>query len=422
MKRRRCGKTVWGRWMMDTHRTETGAGSRSGRPEGLVVLGSTGSIGTQTLDVVRRHPERFRVVGLVAGTNDTLLYDQIREFRPDCVAVKDEASLQRLLLKLHALPEPRRPREIGFGPEAIARCAVHPEAVRVMSALVGFAGVRPTLAALQAGKTVLLANKETLVAAGSVVRAAEASGGGRIVPVDSEHAAARIALRGQPPEAVLRLVLTASGGAFRHLDRAALADVTVRDALRHPTWRMGKKLTVDSATLMNKGLEVIEAHVLFGLPLERIDVVLHDESLVHAMVELKDGTFVAVLGPRDMRLPIQQALFDPESPPALGERLDLARIGALHFRPVDPARYPALGLAYAAARAGGTAPAVLSAANEVAVAAFLDGRLPFAAIEAVVEAVLAAHAPVPATDLETIEAADRWARERARAEVLARSG
>ncbi|MBE3595437.1 MAG: 1-deoxy-D-xylulose-5-phosphate reductoisomerase [Hydrogenibacillus sp.] len=380
--------------------------------EGLIILGSTGSIGTQTLDVVRRHRDRFRIVALVAGTNDALLFEQIAEFAPRSVAVKDESVRTRLMARLRDLSADRRP-EVFVGPEGAETCAAHPDAERVMSALVGFAGVRPTIAALKRGKTVLIANKEVLVAAGAIVMRLVKSGLGRLVPVDSEHAATALALRGHAKDEVRRLVLTASGGAFRHLSREALRDVTVAAALAHPTWRMGAKLTVDSATLMNKGLEVIEAHWLFDLPLDHIDVVLHDESIVHSMVELKDGSLLAALGPADMRLPIQQALFDPEPPTWAPARLDLTQALSLHFRPVDRARFPALDLAYAAARAGGTAPAVLSAANEVAVSAFLARRLPFTAIEAVVEAVLTAHDVEAADDLAVIEAADAWARETA---------
>jgi 1-deoxy-D-xylulose-5-phosphate reductoisomerase len=351
----------------------------------LAILGSTGSIGTATLDVAARFPEKFSVVALAAGRNVELLAAQIRTWRPGLVAVEraeDAASLRREFPGLAVVP----------GEEGREAVATHPEATTVVAALVGAVGLVPTWRALSLGREVALANKETLVAAGEIVMATAAASGGKVLPIDSEHNALHQALRVGPRESVRRLILTASGGPFRTWPAEALERVTVEQALAHPTWRMGAKITVDSATMMNKGLEVIEAHHLFAAAEERIDVVVHPESRVHSLVEYADGTVIAQLSVNDMRFPILYALSYPERLPSPIGFLDLAAVGALHFEAVDERRFPCVRLAREALRAGGTVPAVLNAANEVAVAAFLAGRLQFTGIPAVVAGALAREA------------------------------
>jgi 1-deoxy-D-xylulose-5-phosphate reductoisomerase len=378
----------------------------------LAVLGSTGSIGTATLDTAGRFPDRFQVVALAAGRNVALLEEQIRAFRPSLAAVADESDAVELRRLFPTV-------EIRSGAEGREAVATHPDATTVVAAFVGALGLVPTYRALKLGREVALANKETLVAAGKLMMAAAAASGGVILPVDSEHNALHQALRVGPREAVARLILTASGGPFRTWSREALAGVTVKQALAHPTWRMGAKITVDSATMMNKGLEIIEAHHLFGMPEDRIDVIVHPESRVHSLVEYADGTLIAQLSVNDMRFPILYALAYPERLPSPFGSLDLAEVGALHFEPADQARFPCLRLAREALRAGGTVPAVLSAANEVAVSAFLEGRLGFTGIPAVVEAAIEREASRThaLAGLEDVLGADR--RGRAWAEELA---
>jgi len=368
-------------------------------PLGLAVLGSTGSIGTQALDVAAALPAYLRVVALAAGSNVALLNDQIRTFRPAlvcCAAGRDG---------------------IDAGGAAWAtpdEIATHPDVDLVLVATTGKAGLMPTLAALRAGKTVALANKEVLVMAGALLRRLVAEYGGSLRPVDSEHSALWQCLWGERPEDVSRLVLTASGGAFRDRPVETLASVTPEEALRHPTWRMGRKVTIDSATLLNKGLEAIEARWLFDVPLERIAIVLHRESIVHSLIEFADGSFKAQLAVPDMRLPIQLALTYPRRLPLRGlSPLDLASLGALHFAPLDLDRVPCLRLALEAGRRGGTYPAVLAAADEVAVERFLAGEIRFTEIAAVIADALDAHNPIADPDLDAILAADAWARERA---------
>lgn len=371
----------------------------------IALLGSTGSIGTSTLEVVAQHPDAFRVVALAAGGNADLLAQQVRRFRPEAVSVataEAAAELSRLL----GGDAP----EIVYGEEGLTQVATHPAADFVLSAVVGSAGVAPTLAAIEAGKTIGLANKETLVAAGHLVMGAARARGVSIIPVDSEHSAIFQCLQSGRREDVARLILTASGGAFRHLNRSELTQVTVKEALNHPNWNMGAKVTIDSATMMNKGLEVIEAHWLFGMPYEQIACILHYESIVHSMVEYKDRAVIAQLGTPDMKVPIQYALSYPERMPLATEPLDLARLASLRFAEMDFARYPLLKLAYECGRAGGTMPAVLNAANEVAVARFLRGEIGFLDIERIVEEVCQAHAPVADPDLEAVWEADAWAR------------
>jgi 1-deoxy-D-xylulose-5-phosphate reductoisomerase len=332
----------------------------------VAILGSTGSIGTQALDVVSRHRDEYRVVALAAGSNRELLAQQAAAF---------DVPADRALV-------------CGDDPDALAELAALPEADVVLNAVVGFAGLPVTLSALNAGKRLALANKESLIAAGPVVAKARAAGGGEIVPVDSEHSAVWQCLRGGRASEVHRIVLTASGGPFRGLAAAELEHVTPRDALAHPTWNMGDKITIDSSTLMNKGLEVIEAHELFGVSFDQIDVVVHPQSIVHSMVEFIDGATIAQLSMPDMRLPIALALAAPNRHSEAYGAIDWTTVGALTFEVPDRETFRCLGLAYEAGRAGGTAPAVLSAANEVAVAAFLAGRIRWPQIATIVSETL----------------------------------
>lgn len=375
----------------------------------IAVLGSTGSIGRQTLEVVAAHPERLQVVALAARKNIQLLEEQVRAFRPSRVAVLDEAAAAELRMRLSDLEVQVLAGEAGL--EEVARGP----ADQVVSALVGAAGLVPTLAALRAGISVALANKESLVMAGGLMKREAERSGARIIPVDSEHSAIWQSLHGEPREYVRKLILTASGGPFLRTPREAMAAVKPQEALRHPRWEMGAKITVDSATLMNKGLEVIEAHWLFDQPFDRIEVLIHPESIVHSLVEMIDGSVLAQLGRPDMRLPIQYALSYPERwEGRVQPRLELATIGVLHFEPPDEERFPCLRLAYQAGRLGGTAPAVLNAANEVAVHAFLEERIPFLAIPQVVERCLERHEANAALELESILKADEWTRREAR--------
>jgi len=370
----------------------------------LAVLGATGSIGESTLDVVRRFPDRFRVVALAAGGRRIdRLAAQVRETGARWVAAPDRAAADALRSRGVAA-------EILAGPQGLVQVAGLEEADVVVSAVVGAAGLLPTYAAVLAGKTVALANKESLVAAGEVVMAAARRTGARILPVDSEHSALFQALEGRGPGQVRRLILTASGGPFRGRSRSSLAGVGVDEALAHPNWSMGPKITVDSATLMNKGLEVIEARWLFDVPADRIDVAVHPESIVHSLVEFVDGSLIAQLGPPDMRIPIAYALSYPERLPLPDLSIDLVRAGRLTFEEPDRDAFPCLDLAYEALRAGGTVPAVLSGANEEAVAAFLARRLGFLEIAEAVAAALEAHRPHALTTVQEALEADLWAR------------
>jgi 1-deoxy-D-xylulose-5-phosphate reductoisomerase len=382
----------------------------------LAVLGSTGSIGCATLDVVARFPDRFEVVALAAGHNLDRLRAQIAAFRPRLVAVADDADARTLAAE-------HRGTTVLAGEEGRIAVAAHPDATTVVGAFVGALGLVPTLRAVELGREILLANKETLVAAGDLVMATASRTGAAILPVDSEHNALHQALRVGPPQSVHRLILTASGGPFRQTPLEALAMVTVTEALSHPTWQMGAKITVDSATMMNKGLEIIEAHHLFGLPGERIDVIVHPESRVHSLVEYVDGTLIAQLSVNDMRFPILYALAYPERLPSPFGTLDLVALGALRFEAADEQRFPCLALARAALREGGTVPAALSAANEVAVEAFLSGQLGFTMIPRVVEEVSETEAarPHPLVTLEDVLVADRRARDGA-ARVISKYG
>jgi len=379
----------------------------------ITILGSTGSIGTQALDVVRRNPERFRVVGLsTGGANQDLLVGQIREFLPPLVAIADEDAAADVERKLGAI----RGVQLIVGPDATETIARESEADVVLNGLVGSAGLAPTLAALQSDKTLALANKESLVVGGELVMDLIKGEPERLLPVDSEHAALAMALRGERREDLKRVVLTGSGGPFRGWSRSELSRASVKEALQHPIWTMGPKITIDSATLMNKGLEVIEAHYLFDLDYSQIHVLIHPEGIVHAMAEFRDGSIRAEMAVADMRLPIQLALAWPE-------RLQTG-VGSvpltdrpLSFEPVDREAFPAVDLAYRVGGLGLTFPAVMNAANEVAAMAFLEGKIPLTRIVEVVQAVVDEHEPASVVSIVHIERADRWARQRA-AEIV----
>jgi 1-deoxy-D-xylulose-5-phosphate reductoisomerase len=378
----------------------------------ISLLGSTGSIGVQTLAVVEAFPERLEVVALAAGRNIPKLVEQVRRFRPARVSVADEAGAAELRNQIGASGV-----EIGVGKEGLEAVATQP-ADLVVAGLVGAVGLCPTLAAIRAGRDIALANKEVMVMAGALVLREIQRQGVRLLPVDSEHSAIFQALEGQRPEDVERLVLTASGGPLRTWDAARLARATVAEALAHPNWNMGPKITIDSATLMNKVLEVIEARWLFDVPPERIEVVVHPQSIVHSLVEFIDGSVLAQLGPPDMRIPIALALTYPERLPLQGRRLDLAAVGSLDFEAPDLKRFPALQLGHAALRGSEVAPAVLNAVNEVTVDAFLRGMIRFTDIAstnaAVLDSHLGRHRGEVVRDLEDVMEADGWARQMAR--------
>jgi 1-deoxy-D-xylulose-5-phosphate reductoisomerase len=390
-------------------------------PQGVVILGSTGSIGKSTLDVVERHGERFRVVALAARANWQALREQCLRHRPAYAVVVEPDAAAQLAAALDG-----GPTRVLVGAAALAEIAALPGAPLVMAAIVGAAGLRSTLAAVRAGKRVLLANKESLVMAGPLVLSEAARSAALILPVDSEHNAIfqclPPALAGRVPPGVRRVLLTASGGPFLRRPAATMAAVTPDEACAHPRWVMGRKISVDSATLMNKGLELIEAQLLFGLAAGQVEVLVHPESIVHSLVEYVDGSVLAQLGNPDMRIPIAHALAWPSRIESGVESLDLVSRGSLAFEAPDHARFPCLGLALAAAAAGGTAPAVLNAANEVAVEAFLGGRLNFTRIAAVIDEVLARHDVGAALALDDVLAADEAARAHARLLVDAGPG
>ena len=379
-------------------------------PRGVVVLGSTGSVGRQALEVAALFPDRLRVVALAAGTRWEALAEQALAVRPEVAVIADEAHYGALRQALAATDV-----EVRAGADAVRELGAHP-ADAVVAAIVGAAGLAPTLAAVEAGRTVALANKEALVVAGALVEAAAARSGAAVVPVDSEHSALFQCLVGEPSGSVERLVLTASGGPFRQRDGDTFDAITPDQAVAHPNWSMGAKISVDSATMMNKGLEVIEARWLFGVGPDRIDVVVHPESVVHSVVEFVDGSSKAQVGPPDMKVPIQVALSYPDRWPAPWPRLDWTQAGPLTFEAADRARFPCLDLAYGALRAGGSAPAALNAANETAVARFLAGDVRFTDVPRLVEAGLAA-----ADGADTLDAlldVDRHARRLAGAALL----
>ncbi len=380
----------------------------------LAILGSTGSIGVQALDVAARFPERFQVFALAAGRNAARLAEQARRFRPHLVAVADERAAREIR---GALPPGT---ELLAGEAGAVQVAAHPDVDFVLAAISGGAGLGSTAAAVEAGKAIGLANKESLVLAGELLMARAAEKGVAILPVDSEHSAIHQSLAGHNRAEVRRLILTASGGPLRSTPAAELPQVTPERALRHPNWSMGDKITIDSATLMNKGLEVIEARWLFDVSPRRIDIVVHPESIVHSMVEYIDGSMVAQLGVSDMRGPISYALGHPERLPLDLAPLDLPRLGKLTFEPPDAARFPAFTLAYRALELGGTAPAALSGADEAAVAAFLAGRCGFTQIAEVCAAALDAHVPEPLRSFEQALQASEWGRREAERRVAAR--
>ena len=391
----------------------------------LSILGSTGSIGTQTLEIVDDFPELFKVVALTAGKNLDLLVKQIQRHRPEVVALADPTRIAELQERLTSCGAALKPPVLLAGSDGICAAAAWASADLVVTGIVGCAGLLPTLAAIRAGKDLALANKETLIAAGPVVLPELEKSGSRLLPADSEHSAIFQCLQGTPwadsarlstgiaPPGLRRIQLTASGGAFRDWDPADLSKATVADATSHPNWSMGRKITVDSASLMNKGLEVIEAHYLFGLDYNEIEIVIHPQSIIHSMVELADSSVLAQLGWPDMKLPLLYCLSWPQRLETPWRRLDLTEVAELTFRKPNPAMYPCMDLAYAAGRAGGTMPAVLNAANEQAVAMFLEERIQFLDIPKLIERTCAKHQQELRADpsLADVLAVDSWARQ-----------
>ena len=373
----------------------------------IAILGSTGSIGRSALAVIDAHPTRLKVVSLAAGDNASLLAEQVARYRPDVVAMASGEGIDRLRSACGA----NSPAVAGTGTAGLVAVATHPSADIVICASAGTAGLEAVLAAIEAEKTIAIANKEVLVMAGALVTAAASRRGVAVLPVDSEHNAIHQCLHARPRAEVRRLILTASGGPFRDYSPEALERAGPDAALQHPTWKMGRKVTIDSATLMNKGLEVIEAYWLFGVSADQVDVVIHPQSIVHSLVELIDGSVIAQLGVTDMRLPIQYACSYPERWDGSLPSLDLARAGRLEFSEPALDRFPCLGLAYRALRAGETLPVVLNAANEVAVSAFLDRKLGFTAIPSVIERTMDAHTAEPVSTLQAVRRVDQWARE-----------
>ena len=382
----------------------------------ITLLGSTGSIGTQTLDILQQYPQQFRLVGIAAGRNVELLARQVRQFHPEIVAIRQADKLPELKAAIADLdPQPI----LLAGEEGVVEVARYGDAEAVVTGIVGCAGLLPTIAAIEAGKDIALANKETLIAGGPVILPLVEKHGVKLLPADSEHSAIFQCLQGAPDGGLRRILLTASGGAFRDWPVAKLAEVTVADALKHPNWSMGRKITVDSATLMNKGLEVIEAHYLFSMGYDHIDIVIHPQSIIHSLIELQDTSVLAQLGWPDMRLPLLYALSWPERIYTDWERLDLVKAGELTFREPDHQKYPCMTIAYAAGRAGGAMTAVLNAANEQVVALFLEEKVQFLEMPKLIEQVCdryRSHNPSNPT-LEDILAADKWAR----AEILSLS-
>nr|WP_199304711.1 1-deoxy-D-xylulose-5-phosphate reductoisomerase [Coleofasciculus sp. FACHB-125] len=378
----------------------------------ITLLGSTGSIGTQTLDIVAQNPEKFKIVGLAAGRNVPMLAAQIRQFRPEIAAICQEDKLSELKEAIADLdPQPI----LLAGETGVVEVARYGNAETVVTGIVGCAGLLPTIAAIEAGKDIALANKETLIAGAPVVLPLVEKHGVKLLPADSEHSAIFQCLQGVPKGGLRRILLTASGGSFRDLPVEKLASVTVADALKHPNWSMGRKITIDSATLMNKGLEVIEAHFLFGMDYDGIEIVIHPQSIIHSLIELQDTSVLAQLGWPDMRLPLLYALSWPERIYTDWEQLDLVKAGNLTFKEPDHEKYPCMQLAYAAGRAGGSMPAVLNAANEQAVALFLEEKIQFLdiprCIESVCDRFTSQNRSTPT--LDDIIAADKWARQEA---------
>ena len=370
----------------------------------ISLLGSTGSIGRQTLEVVAANPDKLKIRALVAHKSDNLMEEQIKQFAPDIAVLTDKAAAKRLADRYHGKTQ------ILAGEEGLLAAATYDGADTVLASMVGYAGLRPTMAAIKCGKNIALANKETLVAAGSLVMAAVREQGVDLTPVDSEHSAIFQSLRGGAEREVKRLIITASGGPFRGKKRSELANVTLAQCLNHPNWSMGKKVTLDSSTLANKGLEVMEAHWLFDMPYEKIDVVVHPQSIVHSLVEFCDGSVIAQLGEPDMRLPIQFALSWPDRFAYSFEQLDLVKAASLTFEAPDTEAFPSLKIAIECGKAGGTLPCAFNAANEEAVNAFLDGRIHYLDIPYITENVTQAHNNILVPQIEDIEATDAWAR------------
>lgn len=371
---------------------------------GVSIIGATGSIGLQTLDIIANHRDKLKVVALTAGRDVNTLVELALRWQPKLVAFSDPEAAKACLGKVNC--------PVAAGIEGLTEVATHPEADIVIVAIPTAKALIPTLAALKSGKRVALATKEVLVAGGHLVKQ-QLSESGELLPIDSEHSALFQCLQGEDVSKVDKLILTASGGPFRTKSLDELKKVTVEEALAHPTWKMGAKVTIDSATLMNKGLEVIEAHWLFRIPPERIEIIVHPQSIIHSLVEFVDGSVKAQLSLPDMRLPIQYALLYPERHPSPVQRLDLTKIGVLTFEPPDENRFPCLRLAKLAVQIGGTMPAVMNAADEVAVSAFLQRQIGFTDIPAVVEAVMERHQPITNPDLRTVWEVDEWARETA---------
>ena len=370
----------------------------------ISLLGSTGSIGKQTLEVVAANPDKLKIRALAAHRSDELLEQQIRQFEPDIAVLSDKEAAARLAARYHGKTQ------ILAGEEGLLAAATYEGADTVLASMVGYAGLRPTLAAIECGKNIALANKETLVAAGSIVMAAVREHGVSLTPVDSEHSAIFQSLRGGAEKEVKRLIITASGGPFRGKKRSELENVTLAQCLKHPNWSMGPKVTLDSSTLANKGLEVMEAHWLFDMPYDKIDVVVHPQSIVHSLVEFCDGSVIAQLGEPDMRLPIQYALSWPDRFPYSFEQLDLVKAASLTFEAPDLEAFPSLAIAMECGKAGGTLPCVFNAANEEAVSAFLHDKIKYLDIPYITQTVTQAHENVAAPQLEDIEEADAWAR------------
>ncbi len=383
----------------------------------IVILGSSGSIGLQAIDVIKRFPDKFRVIGLAVHRNIEVLEEQIAELKPKIVVVADEQAASKLKERAH------KKVEILSGIEGLESLAAYPEVDIVLNALVGSVGLQPTLSALKSGKTLALANKESMVAGGAIVKRVQKTSGAAILPVDSEHNAIFQCLVGEKQSEVKKLIITASGGPFRGRSFEELESVTVEEALAHPRWTMGPKITIDSATLINKGLEVVEAHWLFDIPYEKIEVVVHPQSIIHSMVEFEDGSIKAHLGQTDMRTPIQYALSYPDRLESPLPSLDFVKLGKLTFESPDIKSFPCLEYALDAIKLGKTYPAVLNAANEEAVAAFLDKKIKFTDIPAVIEETMSRHVPDDEANLGILLEAEDWARAKARQVIeLKRSG
>ncbi|MFK9092431.1 1-deoxy-D-xylulose-5-phosphate reductoisomerase [Bacillus salipaludis] len=371
----------------------------------ISLLGASGSVGTQTIDIIREHPAEFTLGAFSVGKNIDFARKLIVEFKPELVSVQDYSDC-------HTLKAEFPQTKFSFGSEGLIEVAVYDKSDILVNAVLGSVGLHPTLQAIECGKVIAIANKETLVTAGHLVMEAAKKKNVRLLPIDSEHSAIFQALQGEKDKNIERLILTASGGSFRDRTRGELENVTIQDALNHPNWSMGAKITIDSATMMNKGLEVIEAHWLFHMPYEKIDVLLHKESIIHSMVEFHDSSIIAQLGTPDMRVPIQYALTYPDRLPlASANRLNLASIGKLHFQEMDVERFRCLQFAFMAGKTGGTMPTVLNAANETAVAAFLEGKIRFLQIEDLIEQALSTHQTIDHPSLTMIEEVDKETRQ-----------